>query len=229
MYTQGPPFSPYTCAWVRLYMHRDTRGPLVDGDDLPNDLRPSLLLLLGPRFPHHFPGSFASVHRVVIVIEDEVLHQIVLSDAGLTDRTVVAVGLPVALEGHAAFGRRQAGHRSHEGGNKEQPKQHQTAAKPGEKARTRGIGGELQVLRHSALGGVAEGAQIDGVGEIFPLEAQIDLHIVVLLVHLNGNQVAAVDVGDGGCPTEVIAVHFALRAFNIDVPKHHRRVVAVGG
>ena len=132
------------------------------------------------------------------MIEDEVLHQIVLGDAGVTDRTVVAVGLPVALEGHAAFWRGQSGHRSHEGGNKEQPKQHQTAAQPGEKARTRGIGGELQVLRHSALGGVAKGAQIDGVGEIFPLKAQVDLHIVVLLVHFKGNQVAAVDIGDGG-------------------------------
>jgi len=180
-------------------MHRDTRGPLVDGDDLPNDLRPSLLLLLlGPRFPHHFPGSFTGVHRVVIVIEDEVLHQIVLGDAGVTDRTVVAVGLPVALEGHAAFWRGQSGHGSHEGGDEEQPKQDQTAAQSGEKARTRGIGGELQVLRHSALGGVAKGAQIDGVREIFTLKAQIDIHIVVLLVHFKGNQVAAVDVGDGG-------------------------------
>jgi len=132
------------------------------------------------------------------VIEDEVLHQIVLGNARVADRTVVPVGLPVALERHAAFGRRQAGHRSHEGGDEEQPKQHQTAAQPGEKARTRGIGGELQVLRHSALGSVAKGAQIDGVGEIFPLKAQVDLHIVVLLVHFKGNQVAAVDVGDGG-------------------------------
>ena len=72
------------------------------------------LLLLGPRLSHHFPRSFAGVHRVVIVIEDEVLHQIVLSDAGLADWAVVAVGLPVTLEGHAAFGRRQSGHRLHE-------------------------------------------------------------------------------------------------------------------
>ena len=121
------------------------------------------------------------------MLKDEVFDEVVLSDAGLTDRTIVAVGLPVALEGHAAFGRRQAGHRSHEGGDEEQPKQHQTAAQPGEKARTRGIGGELQVLRHSALGGVAKGAQIDGVREIFTLKAQIDLDIVVLLVHFKGN------------------------------------------
>ena len=132
------------------------------------------------------------------MLKDEVFDEVVLSDAGLTRGAGVPVGLSVALEGHAAFGRGQAGHGSHEGGDEQQSKQHQTAAQPGEKARTRGIGGELQVLRHSALGGVAKGAQIDGVGEIFPLKAQIDLDIVVLLVHLKGNQVAAVDVGDGG-------------------------------
>ena len=57
------------------------------------------LLVLGPGLPHHKPRRFTRIHRVVIVLEDQVLHQVVLRHAFVAHRAVVALGLTVALEG----------------------------------------------------------------------------------------------------------------------------------
>ena len=49
---------------------------------------------------HHGPRSFNRIHRVVIVLEDRVLHEVVLRDAFVAHRTVVPVGLSIA-SGHS--------------------------------------------------------------------------------------------------------------------------------
>lgn len=123
-------------------------------------------LVFGPGLPHHKPRRFTRIHRVVIVLEDQVLHEVVLRHALVAHRAVVALRLTVALEGRAPSGRGQPRHGSQQGRHEHQPEQDEAAAQPAEEARTRTVLGQPKVLRHLPFAGVAEGVKVDDVGEI---------------------------------------------------------------
>jgi len=92
-------------------------------------------IILRPGLPHEKPRCFTSVHRVVIVLENEVLHQVVLRHAFVTHRAVVTVGLTVALESGSTSWRGQPRHGAKQGRHEHQPEQHKAAAQPAEEAR----------------------------------------------------------------------------------------------
>ena len=163
------------------------------------------------------------------MLENEVLHEVVLRDALAAHRAFVPVGFPETLEGPAPFRCRQTGHGPKQRGHENQHKKHQTATEASEEARARVVLLQLDVLRHPALARVAKGLKVDDVGEILAAKLQVNLRAVVLFVHLYVDQEHPVGVGDGSLTAELVAVHLVWSALHEDVSEHHRRVVAVGG
>ena len=67
------------------------------------------------------------------------------------------------------------------------------------------------------------------MGEVFTAQLQVDFGTVVVLVHLDGDEVDALCIGDGAGAAVLVAVHVARTALDEHVAQHDRRVVAVGG
>ena len=68
------------------------------------------------------------------MLEDQVLHQVVLGNALVAYWAIMAVGFSVALEGHTSFGCSEASNRSQKRGHEHQPEENQTASKPSKEA-----------------------------------------------------------------------------------------------
>ena len=181
-----------------------------------------------PRFAHDKPRRFTGIHRVIIVLKDQVLDQVVLGHALVAHRAVVAFRLTVALEGGSPSGRGQTRHGPQQGRHEHQPEQDEAAAQPAEEARTRTVLGQPKVLRHLPFAGVAEGVKVDDVGEVLAPQLQVNLRTVLIFVHVDGDEVDALGVGDGAGAAVLVAVNVARAALDVDVAKHHGRVVAVG-
>lgn len=162
------------------------------------------------------------------MLEDQVLHQVVLGDALVAYWAIMAVGFTVALEGHTPFGCSEASNRSQKRGHEHQPEENQTASKPSKEARTCTVLGQTNVLRHASFAGVSEGVEVDGVGEVLAPQLQEDFCSVLLFIHFDGDEEHAVNVGYAACSTVLVAVHHAGPALNEDVSKHDWCVVAVG-
>ncbi len=105
------------------------------------------------------------------MLENEVLHQVVLRYALVTHRTVVPVGLTVALEGRSPSGRGKAGYGSKQRGHEDQPEEDHAAPQSAKEARARAVLGQPNVLRHLPFAGVAKGVEVNHVGEV--LSAQL--------------------------------------------------------
>ena len=67
------------------------------------------------------------------------------------------------------------------------------------------------------------------MGEILTPQLQVNLGAVVFLLNFNGDQKHAVGIRDGAGAPVLVAIDFAGWAFDVDVPQHDGRVVAVGG
>ena len=78
----------------------------------------------------------------------------------------MAVGLTVALEGRSSPRRGKAGHGSKQRGHEHQPEEHHAASESTKEARARPVLRQPNVLRHLPFGGVAEGVEVDNVGEV---------------------------------------------------------------
>ena len=76
------------------------------------------------------------------MLEDQVLHQVVLRHALVAHRAVVALGLTVALEGRSPSGRGQPRYGSKQGRHEHQPEQDEAAAQSAEEARARTVLGQ---------------------------------------------------------------------------------------
>ena len=163
------------------------------------------------------------------MLENEVLHQVVLRHALVAHRTVVAVGLTVALERCPPSGRGEAGNGPKQRGHEHQAEEDETATQSTKEARARTVLRQANVLRHLAFAGVAEGVKVDDVGEVLTAQLQVDFGAVVFLLDFDGDQKHAVGVRDGAGATVLVAVNFARRALNVDVAQHDGHVVAVGG
>ena len=100
------------------------------------------------------------------MLEDQVLHEVVLRHALVAHRAVVTLGLTVALEGCAPSGCGQTRHGPQQGRHEHQSEQDEAAAQPTEEARAGTVLGKPKVLRHLAFAGVAKGVEVDDVGEI---------------------------------------------------------------
>ena len=186
-------------------------------------------LVFGPGFSHDKPRSFTRIHRVVIVLKDQMLHEVVLGHTLVAHRAVVALRLTVALEGCAPSGCGQTRHGPQQGRHEHQPEQDEAAAQAAEEARAGTVLGKPKVLRHLPFAGVAEGVKVDDVGEILSAQLQVNLRAVLVFVHVNGDEVDALGVGDGAGAAVLVAVNIARTALDIHVPQHDGRVVAVGG
>ena len=163
------------------------------------------------------------------MLENEVLHEVVLRHAFVAHRTVVAVRLTVALEGRSASGRGETGNRTQQRGHEHQPEEDHAASESTKEARARTVLRQPNVLRHLAFAGVAEGVEVDDVGEVLTAQLQVDFGTVVFLLDFNGDQKHAVGVRDGAGAPVLVAVDFAGRALDVDIPQHDGHVVAVGG
>ena len=163
------------------------------------------------------------------MLENEVLHEVVLRHALVAYRAVVAVGLTVALEGRSTFGRSETGDGTQQRGHEHEPEEDHAATQPSEKARTGTVLRQTNVLRHFAFGGVAKGVEVNDVGEILAAQLKVNLRAVVFLLDFNGQQEHTVGVRDGAGAPVLVAIHVARAALNEDVAQHDRHVVAVGG
>ena len=163
------------------------------------------------------------------MLENEVLHQVVLRHALVTHRTVVAVGLTVALEGRSTPGRGETRNGSKQRGHEHQPKEDHAASESAKEARARTVLRQANVLRHLAFAGVAKGVEVDDVGEVLASQLEINFGAVVFLLDFNGDQKHPVCIRDGAGAPVLVAVDFARSAFNVDVAQHDGHVVAVGG
>ena len=67
------------------------------------------------------------------------------------------------------------------------------------------------------------------MGEVLASQLQVNLRAVLVFVHVNGDEVDALGVGDGAGAAVLVAVDVARTALNVDITQHHGRVVAVGG
>ena len=76
------------------------------------------------------------------MLKDQVLHEVVLGHALVTHRTVVALGLTVALEGGSSTWRGQTRHGSQQGRHEHEPEQDEAAAQPAEEAGARTVLGQ---------------------------------------------------------------------------------------
>ena len=163
------------------------------------------------------------------MLENQVLHQVVLRHALVAHRTVVAVGLTVALEGRSTPRRGETGNGTQQRGHEHQPEEDHAASKSTKEARARTVLRQANVLRHLPFAGVAKGVEVDDVGEVLSSQLQVDFGAVVFLLDFNGDQKHAVGIRDGAGATVLVAVDFAGRALNVDVAQHDGHVVAVGG
>ena len=189
----------------------------------------SSLFVIGPRLSHDKPSSFTRIHRVVIVLENEVLHEVVLRHALVAHRAVVAVGLTVALERRSTSGRGETGDGTQQRGHEHQPEEDETATQSSKEARARTVLRQPNVLRHLPFAGVAESVKVDDVGEVLTTQLEVDFGAVVFLLDFDGDQKHPVGIRDGAGATVLVAVNFARRALNVDVAQHDGHVVAVSG
>ena len=157
------------------------------------------------------------------------LHEVVLRHDLAAHRALVSGGFLVAPEGCTTTGRGQPRHGSKQGRHEHESEQHEAAAQPAEEARARPVLREAKVLRHLAFAGVAEGVEVDDVGEVLTSQLQVNLRAVLVFVHLDGDEEDALGVGDGAGTAVLVAVDVARTALDEDVAQHHGRVVAVGG
>ena len=101
--------------------------------------------------------------------------------------------------------------------------------KPPKKPELVGSWVKTYVLCHAFVARVPEGVEIERVGEILPTQLHQDFCPVVLLFHLKNEREHPVGIRERLCSTELVTIHLAGWALNVDVPKHHGHVVAVGG
>ena len=163
------------------------------------------------------------------MLENEVLHQVVLRHAFVAHRAVVAVGLTVALESRSSPRRGKTRNGSQQRGHEHQPEEDHAAPKSTKEARARTVLRQANVLRHLPFAGVAKGVKVDDVGEVLSSQLEVDFGAVVFFIHFNGDQEHAVGVRDSAGAPVLVAVDFARTAFDVDVPQHDGHVVAVGG
>ena len=163
------------------------------------------------------------------MLENEVLHQVVLRHALVAHRAVVAVRLTVALEGRSTPRRGETGNRTQQRRHEHQPEEHHAASESTKEARAGTVLRQANVLRHLAFAGVAEGVKVDDVGEVLSSQLQVNFGPVVFLLDFDGDQKHAVGIRDGASAPVLVAVDFARSAFNVDVAQHDGHVVAVGG
>ena len=67
------------------------------------------------------------------------------------------------------------------------------------------------------------------MGEVLASQLEVDFGAVVFLLDFNGDQKYPVGIRDGAGASVLVAVDFAGRALDVDIPQHDGHVVAVGG
>ena len=97
------------------------------------------ILAFGPGFAHDKARRFTRIHRVVVVLEDEMLHEVVLRHDLAAHRALVSGGFLVAPEVCTTTRRGQTRHGSQQGRHEDQPEQHEAAAQSAEEARARPV------------------------------------------------------------------------------------------